>query len=139
MLALVLQWPDLREYVRDLDPQALERWENRDVFTSWIGCSTIEEMLQGLEEDLHQRVNYLQSLPIPPMDLRQREQAVKDCFHRLEERHLRDLKAEEALLWGQEGQSGETQDVREQEQRVVETNEKLRRLFYTRTAHQQRG
>ena len=139
MLALVLQWPDLRELVRDLDPQAMRSWENRAVFTCWIGCSTIEEMLQGLEEDLHQRAIYLQSLPIPPMDLRQREQAVKDCSHRLEERHLRGLKAEEALLWGQEGQSEEAQDVREQEQRVVETNEKLRRLFYTRTAHQQRG
>jgi len=134
LLALVLQWPDLREFVRDLDPQALERWENRELFTFWIGCSTIDELLQGVEEDLHQRVNYLLSLPVPPMDLRTREDAVKDCSHRLEERRLRTLKAEEALLWGQEEPLEEAQ-----EQRAVDINEKLRALFHARSGHQRRG
>jgi len=134
LLALVLQWPDLREFVRDLDPQALERWENRELFTLWIGCSTIDQLLQEVEEDLHQRVSYLLSLPVPPMDLRTREDAVKDCSHRLEERRLRTLKAEEALLWGQEEQMEEAQ-----EQRAVDINEKLRALFHARSGHQRRG
>ena len=134
LLALVLQWPDLREFVRDLDPQALERWENRELFTFWIGCSTIDELLQGVEEDLRQRVNYLLSLPVPPMDLRTREDAVKDCSHRLEERRLRTLKAEEALLWSQEEPLEEAQ-----EQRAVDINEKLRALFHARSGHQRHG
>lgn len=136
LLALVLQWPELREFVRDLDPQTLGRWDDRHLFTSWIECSTIERLLQGLEEDLHHRVHYLLSLSVPPMDLRQREQAVKDCFHRLEERWLRNLKAEEALLL-QEGEAAEHPG--ELEQRGVDTNERLRQLFHARAGHPRRG
>ena len=139
LLTMVLRWPDLREYVGDLEPDTLERWENREIFTSWIRCSIIDELLQGLEEDLRQRVHYLLSLPIPSMDVRQREQAVTDCSHRLEERQLRNLKAEEALLLGQGGVPEETQEMRELEQRVVDTNEKLLQLFYARSRYQRRG
>jgi len=139
LLALVLQWPDLRDFVCDLAPEALERWENRQVFTCWIGCSRIEALLQGLDGDLRQRVEYLLSLPVPPMDLRQREQAAKDCFHRLEERRLRNLKAEEALLLDQGDQPEESQELRDLEQRAVDTNEELRRLFHAKSAYKRRG
>ena len=139
LLALVLRWPELREYVGDLEPDTLVRWESREIFTSWIRCSIIDELLQGLEEDLRQRVHYFLSLPIPSMDVRQREQAVTDCCHRLEERRLRNMKAEEALLLGQGGVPEETEEMRELEQRVVDTNEKLLRLFYARSRYQQRG
>jgi len=136
LLALLLRWPELREYVRDLESQALERWEDREVFTCWIECSTIDQLLERLEEDLRQRVNYLLSLPIPPMDVYQREQAVKDCSHRLEERRLRNLKAEEALLLDEEGQPDAVDGMEELEQRVIDTNERLRRLFQSRPGYQ---
>ena len=130
LLALLLQWPELREQVTDLDTQTLDKWENREVFTYWAECSTIEQLQQAPDEDVRQRIGYLQTLPIPPMDLRHREQAVKDCLHRLKERHLRNLKAEEALLLDQSGQSDEM------EQRVVDTNEKLRQLFHEKSSYQ---
>ena len=140
LLALLLRWPDLREQVGGLDPHSLGRWENREIFTVWIGCSIIEELLESLEEDLRQRVHHLLSLTIPPMDLRQREQAVKDCFHRLEERRLRGIKGEEALLLGGQEEPEPAQGMKEQEleQRVVDTNESLRRLFHVRAGYQRR-
>ena len=136
LLALILQWPDLREYLGELDAQVLKQWEDREVFTSWIRCSTIEALLQTLDDDLRQRVHDLLTLPIPPLDPRQREQAAEDCVRRLEERRLRSLKAEEALLLGQWEQPGQTEQI---EQRIVDTNEQLRRLFHARTGPERHG
>ncbi len=131
LLALLLQWPELREHATDLDIQTLEKWENREVFTYWAEWSTIEGLQQAPDEDVRQRISYLQTLPIPPMDLRHREQAVTDCLRRLKERHLRNLKAEEALLLDQSGQPDEI------EQQAVDTNEKLRQLFYEKSSFHQ--
>ncbi|MEE8443489.1 MAG: hypothetical protein V3S37_07045, partial [Dehalococcoidia bacterium] len=136
LMALVLQWPDLKGYVRDLDPQTLWHWEDRQVFTNWLECSTMEGLLEGLDEHLRQRVDYLLSITVPPTDLRQRERAVMECSHRLEERRLRNLKSEEALLF-QDGEAAESAD--QWEQRVVETNESLRRLFHAKSGHPSRG
>jgi DNA primase len=130
LLALLLQWPELREHATDLDIQVLEKWENREAFTYWTECSTIEQLQQAPDENLRQRIGYLQTLPIPPMDLRHRQQAVKDCIRRLKERHLRNLKVEEALLLDQSGQS------KDMEQQVVDTNEKLKQLFLEKSSYQ---
>ena len=140
LLALLLRWPELQEQVEGLDPHSLGQWENREIFTAWIGCSIIEELLESLEEDLRQRVHHLLSLTIPPMDLRQREQAVRDCFHRLEERRLRSIKGEEALLLGWQEGPEQAQGMKEEEleQRVVDTNESLRKLFHVRARYKRR-
>ncbi len=129
LLALVLQWPELREHVRGMDPQSLEHWENREIFTSWIRCSTMDELYQMLDQDLRQRLDYLQSLSIPPTDLHQREQAVKDCLHHLEEHRLRNLKVEEALLLGQDDQPDGI------EHQMVDINEQLKQLFIKKSQY----
>ena len=138
MLGLVLQWPELRHYVQDLDPQAIERLEDREVFTYWINCPTIEALIELLEENLRQRVHHLLSIPFPPMALYQRERAITDCSNRLEERRLRNLKAEEALLLDQTEPPRKTQEMETLEQQVVDTNEKLLHLFYARSPRQRR-
>jgi len=133
LLALLLRWPELRPEAIGLDPQALERWESRHLFTSLMERSTMNTALQELEEGLRQHVQYLLSIPIPDMGLHQREQAVKDCLRRLEERRLRRMKVEEALLLEQEGLTEEAQGI------IVETNEKLRRIFSQKAEEYQRG
>ena len=137
LLALLLQWPELRQQAQEVEPAALETWENRQIFTLWIECPIIDRFQDTLEEGMRQQANYLIELPLPPMDLRRREQAVKDCIHRLEERRLRRLKAEEALLLEEASEPGEKATVLEQQ--IVETNEKLRRLFGARGGYQRLG
>ncbi len=75
LLALMLQWPELRQQAQEVEPQSLERWENRQLFTLWIECSKIDKFQDTLGEDIRQQANYLIALPLPPMDLRRREQA----------------------------------------------------------------
>ncbi len=135
LLALLLQWPELKEHVASVTPDLLLQWENRELFTRLLERSTMEELRDELEDNLQPQLDRLLMLPLPPLDLHQREQAIKDCCDRLEERNLRNMKAEESLLLEQ----GEHPEARERlEQRVVDTNERLRLLFEQRS-HQQNG
>ena len=77
------------------------------------------------------------------MDTSQREQAIRECVYRLEERRLRELKAEEALLLTHATQSAleepeEQGELAVVEQRAMDTNERLRRLFNARAQEQRR-
>ena len=140
LLALLLRWPDLRGWVNDLDPYVLGKWGNREIFTMWMGCSTnggiIEDLLGSLEEDLQDQVNYLIALEIPPMDLRQRERAVLECSRRLEERRLRKMKVEEAALLSGDNEAYNTKVIidGDMEKQVVDTNDRLRKLFHERAS-----
>ena len=137
LVALLLRWPDLRELARGLSPDVFRRPDHREVFILWLKYSTIEE-LYAADGELREQVEAMLSAPLPPTDVHQREEEVRQCVFRLEERHLRELKAEEALLLAQAAtlvtqESGEPQDVDALERRVVDTNERLRRLFDSNT------
>lgn len=138
LLALLLQWPELREQARELEPEALERGEDRALFTSWLACSTMDDLLERLEEALRQRARHFFTLPLPPMHPRHREQAVKECIHRLEERRLRRLKAEEALLLEGGEQPGK-EEMQDLERQMVDTNERLKHLFTQRSEYSRHG
>ena len=127
LLALLLRWPDLKELARGLSSDTFRRPDHREVFILWLKCSTIEE-LYAADEQLREQVEAMLSAPLPPTDVHQREEEVRQCVSRMEERHLRELKAEEALLLTQ------TDSLSTQEkQQIVDTNERLRQLFDART------
>ncbi|MBI4339352.1 MAG: DNA primase [Chloroflexi bacterium] len=138
-LAMLLRWPELKARGRDLVPECIDRWEDRQIFTAWLASNTIEGLAEMLDDDLRQRFELLFSLSIPPMDLRQREQAVRDCFYRLEERRLRSLKREEALLLAQPAEEGGHRTLEELSQQAIDTNTRLRELFHERVGRQRRG
>ena len=141
LLSLILRWPDLKETARSLPPDAFRRPDYRELFIVWQKCSTIEELYHTADEGIREQVETMLSAPFPPTDIHQREEAVRQCLYRMEERHLRELKAEEALLLTQTAsvatqEEGETQDVGALERRVVDTNERLRQLFGSTQAQQ---
>jgi DNA primase len=140
LLALLLRWPGLRERVNGLDPHVLEQWENREIFTLWMGCSVnggiIGDLLGLLEEDMREQVNHLLTLTIPPMDLRQRGRAILECSRRLEERRLRKMKVEEATLLSGDNELDRTAVVIDGDigRQAVDTNDRLRRIFHERAS-----
>ncbi|MBI4198227.1 MAG: DNA primase [Chloroflexi bacterium] len=139
-LAMLLRWPELREPVQELDPNCLTAWEDRKILTDWLRRSTMEELTEMLEVELRPRAAHLLSLSIPPMDLHQREQAVMDCFHRLEERRLRNLKQDEALLLAHAaGEEGQPRTLEELSAHAIDTNQRLKRLFHTRSEQRRPG
>ena len=132
-LAILLRWPDLRRLVHELDPQTFGRWEDRQLFTSWLRYSTLEGLTEHIQGEVRPRAEYLLALPLPSLDLRQREQAVTDCLRRLEERRLRSLKEEEALLLAQSTGDAVSPAVPEDlSERAIDTNQRLKELFRTK-------
>jgi hypothetical protein len=78
-----------------------------------------------LDEELKSHLDYLAMKTLPPTDRRQWEEVMRLCVRRLEERYLRELNREEGLRLDQA--TGD--EIGEQEQRVLEVNERLRNVF----------
>ena len=102
-----------------------QRVENREVFTNWIKCSTLDTLSDSLDEELKEHLEHLLAKFLPPADRKQREMAFKDCVRRLEERYLRDLKREEGLRLAE----ATVEEVEEQGQEILQLNERLKQVF----------
>lgn len=139
-LALVLQNPDLSGHslwessespagepdpVSSLRLEYFNRVENREVFTKWLKCSTLDTLRETLDADLQEHLERLVAKELPPSDRKQRETALWDCVRRLEERHLRDLKREEGLRLSQ----ASAEQAEEQQQDILRLNERLKRIL----------
>ena len=101
------------------------RVENREVFTNWMKCSTLESLRGRLDGEVREHLDQLLARPIPPGDRSQRQAELRYCVRRLEERYLRELnKEEEARL----SQASPEERV-EQEARLIQLNERLNLIF----------
>ena len=102
------------------------RWvENREVFTNWIKCSTLDILRETLDEELQGHLDYLLTKSLPPSDQIQRETAFKDCVRRLEERYLRELKKEEEMRLSQTT----AEETAERGPEILRLNERLKNVF----------
>ena len=102
------------------------RWvENREVFTNWIKCSTLDILREELDEELQGHLDYLLTKSLPPSDQNQRETAFKDCVRRLEERYLRELKKEEEIKLSQ----STAEETAERGEDILQLNERLKKVF----------
>jgi DNA primase len=122
-LALLLKHPELGQVAQGLRPEHFQRVENRELFNMWIKCSTMDELMESLDEELKEHLDGLLGRELPPADGRERERVLRDCVRRLEARRLRELKMEEELRLSQ-APPGELY-----EREVLELNERIRRLF----------
>ncbi|MCE2463193.1 MAG: DNA primase [Dehalococcoidia bacterium] len=102
-----------------------QRVDNRDVFTNWIRCSTLDTLRDSLDEELKEHLEHLLTKFLPPSDRKQREAAFKDCVRRLEERYLRDLKREEGMRLSE----ATVEEVEEQGQEILQLNERLKKVY----------
>lgn len=128
ILALLLSQPELRESTGSLTPQQFRNTANREVFTSWLSCTTMEELRDNLEESLHAHLDHLDRVGFAPTDHRAARAALEQCLARLEARYLQDL--QEARLTSEDSA---LPPPRELEDEIVEVNSRLKELFSQRT------
>ncbi len=115
----------LTEAAVGLRPEHFRRVENREVFTNWTKCSTLESLQWALDDELSTHLEHLLGKALPPMDRKVRESDLSNCIRRLEERHLRELKHEEALRLNE----ASLDDLQEQQDTILDTNERIRQVF----------
>ena len=123
-LALLLTGPYWKERVGDFAPQHFLKTENREVFTRWLSCSTIEDLRDSLDESLHNHLMYLTTKELVSTDRNISEAAVDQCLGRLERRYLQEL--QETLL---ESEDTSVPPPREMEDEIAGVNARLKELF----------
>ncbi|MQF82815.1 DNA primase [SAR202 cluster bacterium AD-802-E10_MRT_200m] len=126
-LALLLQNRSLSEFCERLKPDFFQRSENMTLFTHQKTCATIEELKAHLDTSLHEHLDRLVTWTLPPLDHQQREDALKQCIRRLEERNLREHKSQEGMIVDAYGNHSHENSPNLDD--AVENNRKLRKLF----------
>ena len=126
-LALLLQYPDLRERDGDLETDYFRRTENRELFTCLLSSITMEDVRDQLDETLHDHLDGLSALELSPTEPWPFEEAFGQAARRLQQRHLKGL----------QDRLGSTEDKsvppdRELEGPISEVNAMLRDSFARR-------
>ena len=122
-LSLLLSRPELKEHIQDFAPEHFHKSEDREVFTHWQGCSTIDDLWSSLDESLHEHLTYLMQKELAPTDQQESEAALRQCLLRLEKRHL--LELQEALLASEDISIPPPRDM---EGEIASVNARIREL-----------
>jgi len=96
-LALLFQYPELRQLSQELVPECFQHTENHELFTRWQHCCDISHLENELDESLLEHLYYLLHKDFPPPVLesdKERQLVFRDCILRLQEKLARTLEEE---------------------------------------------
>lgn len=132
-LALMLQYPGLRQMAQDLSAEHFESTENREIFVQWRSCQDIPDLTQRLDDNLLEHLNYLMDRTFPP-DIQEKEEtrrlAISDCILRLQEMLSKRLEAGiEAVLSLERQEEGIGAELAKLEQTGIEPGQRLQEVF----------
>ena len=127
ILALLLSRPELMERASDFPPECFHKTENREVFTRFSGCSTIDHLRSSLDLSLQEHLTQLAQMELVSTDGQKSEAALEQCLQRLEKRHLQEL--QEGLLASEDAG---VPPPREIEEVITSANARLKELFSQR-------
>jgi DNA primase len=123
------------EAAKELRPEYFRRLENREIFNQWLRvCQDGEEgppltlLRANIDAELTEHLESLVQKALPPLSQQRRQVAFRDTVSRLEERHLRELKAEEEIKFA----SAPTEPPEESHLEVLEVNRRIKRNQETR-------
>ena len=132
VLALLAQYPEQWEQALAVEGQHFVRPENRALLSAIQSTVTVEDALAQLDGPLADRLVRLSQEALPPADKKQRAAEWQACLRRLEERHLRELKAQEGAAFAEDAAKDAPIDPEYLEavsRQALETNQRLRDLF----------
>ena len=130
-LALLVHYPELVPRASALSAEYLRRQENRALLSVVQQAGTIEEAYEQLDDHLAERLERLATRVLPPADRRQWTADFESCIRRLEERHLRELKAqeEEVLAQAPPGPLQDQESADALDRQMTTINQRLKELF----------
>ena len=123
-LALLVQYPPLQERAAELTEEYLRQPESRELLRAIRDSGTIGIDNVKSNDLLAVYLARLMEKELPPADRKQQGLDFDACLRRLEERHLRGMKAQEEALWAQGDQP-----VPVPEGQITAINERLRDVF----------
>ena len=126
-LALLLQYPELKDRDEGLLPEYFENSENREIFTAWQQAKDISSLKDGLDSVMRE---HLDSLLTRGLSANQIEQKYADCGLRLQEIYYKSLAAKRAEVLALEAESGGTAvEPAKLEEQDIEISVRLGEVF----------
>ena len=123
-LTLLMRYPDLSEYAETLTAEHFWRHENREIFTSFLGCG--EEVGEGAPDNappgVWEQLETLRRKSLHPMDFIKRRRAMDDVVTQLEKRSLRRLKTEEQIRFSESPPDLDAEDLQD----TVAVNQRMK-------------
>lgn len=132
-LALLIQYPQLRQVAQELSTEHFESTENREVFTKWQCSPDISELKKQLDANLLEHLNYLLDKTFPPAiqeNDKARQLTLAGCILRLQERLSKRLENRiEAALNLEREEEGINAELAKLEQEGIEPGQQLQQIF----------
>ena len=127
-LRLAVNYAEIFERVSELPRAHLLGIENQELLRAFQQCDKIEDVSTHLDVQLSELLDELIGRELPPSDRRQRDADWNECLRRLEERHLKGLKAQESIaLSGDNPEDSEyTESIRDN---ALSINQRLKDLY----------
>jgi DNA primase len=136
VLALIAQYPEVLELISELSPDRVRRPENRALLSAIQAAGTIEGTYPLLDDVAAEHLEHLAAKVLPPADRRQRTADWQACLRRMEERYLRELKAQEEMALAVDANDVSPADPGYKDavdQQALQVNSRLRDLFVSGT------
>jgi DNA primase len=132
-LALLTQYPQLRQVAQELSAEHFESTENREVFTKWQCSPDIAKLKTKLDANLLEHLNYLINKTFPPAiqeNDKTRQLTLAGCILRLQERLSKRLQNRmEAALTLEREEEGINAELAKLEEEGIETGQQLQQIF----------
>ena len=124
MLALLLNFPGLRENLDDFPPEYFGSSANREIYMRYLACADTAELQDTLPEPLQAHLQTLLTIDAVPPDgprTERAQDALRQCMRQLRRRHL--LELQQTLL---ETVDNSTPPPRELAEQISSLNEGIR-------------
>lgn len=135
-LALLFQFPTLREQGGNLSAEYFDLTENRELFLKWLNNDKLEHNNNNsLDNILQQRFHDLIQKELPPTLKYSEEAQQKDfamCTTRLRERWLRNTELKKALFFAEV--NGTNEQLARLNEKGIEEHKQLKEIFDARDA-----
>jgi DNA primase len=131
-IALLAQYPEILARVGDMSLELMKRPDNRALLSAIQETGTIEGAHVLLESADSTRLDRLAAKALPTADRKQRTADWEACLRRMNERYLRELKAQEEIALADQADDASPADsgyIDAVHKQAIETNERLRDLF----------
>lgn len=138
-LALLVQYPELRQIAKELSGDHFESSDNRELLIRWQDSPDIPTLKDKLDFGLSEHLNYLlgKSFPAPIQDdEKTRRSALIQCSLRLQERLLRrlEVRREQVLVLENEA-GGVSAQLAKLEEQGIEASKELKDIFIRQAEH----
>ena len=132
-LALLLQYPELRQLAQELSPEHFGCTENRELFVRWQSSQDISPLGNKLDANLLEHLNYLLDKSIIEKSNKEQQLALSDCILRLQERLSRRSEAgRELMLNVTREKEGIDAELAKLEEGGISSSQQLKEIFIKR-------